>query len=159
MKDTLFKIPLVQWVRRTIEKMQSMGASGVGAWNAAWLETYLELGGKSKETGRKGCPRSAAYGLWCLGLVAGGGKPRQDYPIPRVDRELGKNAAYAAIAIDLLQAAAIPEDHDLLWSRVRRRYIELTGELPATTDQGAVKVASILFRSGQLALRPNDGPA
>ena len=64
--------------------------------------------------GEKGCPRAAGYGLWFLGRLVGGGRAVQNWPIDRVNKDLGKNAAYAIIAVDLLASGAKPS-HQELW--------------------------------------------
>ncbi len=67
MPEVLFNIPLREWVFGTIEKMNKFGKSDLQSWRKYWLETYQELGGKSFESGSKGCPQHAASsnsGFW-----------------------------------------------------------------------------------------------
>lgn len=154
MPALLLKIPLVPWVRKTIEKMSAIAQDDRQTWSRAWLQAYVELGGTSENSGSKACPRSAAYGLWRLGRIAGSGKPFQNWPIERVREELGKNAAYAVLALDLLEVGWQPKDIESLWIEVRRLYRQKLADTPARTQQGAVKVASILFSEGQIVSRP-----
>jgi hypothetical protein len=116
-------------------------------WNRYWLATYHSLGGESPETGAKGCPKAASFGLWYLGFL--GNRPRLDWTIARIDQELGKNAAYAAIAIKLLLAGA-SQDIAVLWPAVRDFYHEITGEEAAGSEQGEVRLVVALFKEKQL---------
>ncbi|NVM56556.1 MAG: hypothetical protein HWN51_00330 [Desulfobacterales bacterium] len=154
MPAVLFKIPLVPWVRKTVEKMSAIDQDDSQTWNRFWLQAYVELGGISENSGSKVCPKSAAYGLWRLGRIAGSGKPFQNWPIGRVKEELGKNVAYAVLALDLLEVGWGPEDIESLWIEVRRLYRQKLADTPARTQQGAVKVASILFSEGQIVSKP-----
>lgn len=150
MSDVLFRISLVHWVRRTIEKMNEAGVDSIADWNDYWFESYWELGGRKKSSGSKDCPKYAAYGLWHLGLIARGGRPPQDWPIERVQQELGKNVTYAVLALRLLKKGYDPEDIRGLWSRIREIYQATFVDAPARNEQGAVRVASILFLQGQI---------
>ena len=76
MANVLYKVPLSEWVLGTIQKMNELRSTDVRDWTKVWYEVYQELGGKTPNSGNKGCPRVAAFGLWYLGLVKGGGRPR-----------------------------------------------------------------------------------
>ena len=52
MPGVLFKIPVTQWVRQTIQKMELCGKQDIGSWSKYWLEIYRELGGVSDESGK-----------------------------------------------------------------------------------------------------------
>lgn len=143
----LSKIPLVQWVRGTIEKMSAIGATDVRAWNQAWIETYLDLDGEKVSVGRKGCPRAAAYGLWRLGRIKNGGVKFQDWPLKRVHDELGKNATYAVLAVDLLKRGVAEEQ---LWDRIQKEYRRRFDDPPADSEQGEMRVALILYDEQQI---------
>ena len=154
MPAVLFRIPLVLWVRKTMEKMNAIGQGDSDTWNRFWLRTYTELGGASENSGSKGCPRSAAYGLWRLGRIVGSGKPFQNWSIRKVKERLGKNAAYAVLALDLLEVGWEAKDIEGLWIEVRRLYQQELDETPARTQQGAITVASVLFSEGQIVSKP-----
>ena len=81
----------------------------------------------------------------------------QTWPVRRVNDELGKNAAYAVIAADLLASGANPSPHEL-WPAVQAHYIQKTRRDPAATEQGELKVAVILFSEQQI-VQPDGGPA
>lgn len=146
---TLNKIPLTPWVLGTVAKMNRARTTDRRDWNRFWSQTYQELGGQSDESGAKGCPRAAGYGLWLLGRLARGGRPLQKWPVHRVDNELGKNVAYSVIAADLLACRADPSPQRL-WPAVQAQYIQHTRRNPAATEQGGVKVAVILFAEQQI---------
>jgi hypothetical protein len=145
----LHKIPVTPWVLGTVEKMHQAGTSEVTAWNRYWLQTYRELGGQSHQSGSKGCPRAAAYGLWMLGRLRGGGRATQVWTVDRVKRELGKNAAYAVIAADLLAQGATTSLGEL-WPIVQAQYTAHTSDEPAGSEQGEVKMVIALFCEQQL---------
>ena len=69
--------------------------------------------------------------------------------IDRVDRELGKNTAYVAIAVGLLKQGH-SSDVSLLWSSVKSRYRDLTGKEPADREQGEIKLVAALFAEGHM---------
>ncbi len=148
-RGALSKILVTPWVLGTVEKMRRAGTTEAADWARFWLETYGELGGRSNESGAKGCPRAGAYGLWFLGRLARGGRALQAWSIDRVNRELGKNATYAVIAADLL-GTGMDTSLRQLWPAVQARYVQATGQEPAMTEQGEVKVALVLFCEGQL---------
>lgn len=146
----LNKIPVAPWVCGTTDKMRESGTESISDWNRFWLDTYRELGGISDESGAKGCPRAAAYGLWYLGLVQNSGRQARRLPIREVNRELGKNAAYAVVAADLLQCGG-PRFATSLWPLVQARFTELTDVAPADSEQGEIKLVVALFCEGQLS--------
>lgn len=150
MSACLFKVQLVPWVRATIQKMNAERKSDFASWSEFWLETYFELGGTKKSSGSKQCPQHAAYPLWQLGRISGSGRPTQDRTLQEVNREFGKNAAYAILALNLLEAGWPSEDTDTLWSEVKRLYRQNLSEPPAQSQQGAVTIVSILFAEGQI---------
>lgn len=145
----LFRIPAVKWVHGVIHKMNQAGKQDVGSWEIFWLETYFELGGKSKSSGSKGCPAHGAYGLWQLGRVKGCNLPYQSTPLRIINQTYGKNAAYAAIALDILTETPLISDDDLWW-KVQENFYRQIHERPAESQQGAVTVARILFEEGEI---------
>lgn len=145
----LNKIPVTLWICGTADKMHESDSKSISDWNRFWLETYRELGGTSDESGSKSCPRAAAYGLWNLGRVRESGRQARRLSVREVNRELGKNAAYAVIAVDLLQRGA-SQSASSLWPLVQARYTELTDEAPADSEQGEIKLVVALFCEGQL---------
>jgi hypothetical protein len=148
--SVLNKIPVTQWVLDTATKMQAAGTKEVSDWNRFWLQTYQALGGESDESGSKGCPRAGAYALWFLGRLRAGKRPLQPMTVARINEVLGKNAAYVVIAADLLEGGA-PESLDSLWESVRAQYKMHTGEEPAESEQGEIRLVVALFRERQLA--------
>lgn len=84
-----------------------------------------------------------------VGRLECGSRPVHVWPARRVEKELGKNAAYAVIAADLL-TEGIEESLRDLWPLVRTRYQQITGREPATTEQDEVRLTQILFRERRL---------
>jgi len=151
----LFKIPLVLWVIGTIKKMKKAGKDDFKTWSNYWFRTYKDLGGKSDSSGSKGCPKYATYGLWRLGHISKSGKPFQNWALERVNEELGKNAAYAVLALDLLERKRSEKyTESKLWAEVQEQYQKKFGESPAKSEQGAIKIARGLFEEGQTLSRP-----
>jgi hypothetical protein len=150
MPGVLFKIPLTRWIRGTIDKMKGFGKSDTQSWSHYWLETYKELGGQSVESGSKGCPQHAAYGLWRLGRITETNIPYQHKAINSINQEFGKNAAYAVIALDLLEKQQAARDNAALWIQVQDLYRRTIHEEPAKSQQGVVALAVILFEEGQI---------
>jgi len=146
----LFYIPLSEWVQRTIEKMNRSDKKDSDTWDKCWVETYRELGGQSEESGSKGCPKHAAFGLWRLGYVIGSNVPYHPRSLTSIKQEYGKNTAYAAIAVDLLERGQAASTDEQLWQQVRGIYQQALRDKPAASNQGAVKVAQILFDEGHL---------
>jgi len=66
-----------------------------------------------------------------------------------VDKQFGKNAAYATIPLELLSAGA-PADRDILWPSVQQCYGDATGKEPTGSEQGEVRLATILFEENQI---------
>jgi len=149
MTRLLFRVPISRWVLATAQAMDAAHTTDAAAWRAHWAESYTALGGHTT-SGTKGCPRSAAYALWYLGWLKGAMRPHQDWPSARIHRRLGKNAAYAVIAARLLTRGTVAPFHSSLWPRVRDEFRRQTGESAANSDQGAAKVALLLFLDGSL---------
>jgi hypothetical protein len=150
MPRELFNIPLSRWVHGTIEKMNNSGKSDIQSWSEYWFETYKELGGLSINSGTKGCPLHGAYGLWRLGRIKDGNIPYQQQTIHFINQEFGRNAAYAAIAIGLLEERKAARSEIDLWIQVRELYKSKIHEEPAISEQGEVRVAKILFEEGHI---------
>jgi hypothetical protein len=142
-------IPVTPWVLGTVTKMRQAGATESADWNRFWVHTYRELGGRSAESGKKGCPKSGAYALWFLGRLVHGGRAAKNWSVKQIDTQLGKNAAYAILAAEML-AAGSDVSAMRRWPAVQDRYKRETGNSPAATEQGAVKVAVELFRDKAL---------
>ena len=101
-------------------------------------------------SGEKPCPRAAAYALWYLGRIQDSGRQVQKLTIYEVRRALGKNAAYAVIAAELLHADG-SQSVSTLWPRVQARFSELLNEAPAKSEQGEIKLTLALSREGKLS--------
>jgi hypothetical protein len=147
--DLLNGIPVTPWVVGTVTRMRQAGATDSANWGRFWLQTYLELGGRSTESGKKSCPKSGAYALWFLGRLIHGGRPPLNWSAKQIDTQLGKNAAYAILTAELLAGGAEPSA-ERLWPRVQDRYKREANDRPAATEQGAVKIAVALFRAKAL---------
>jgi hypothetical protein len=155
MPAVLLNIPLVRWVRRTIEKMNTAEKDDFKTWSNYWFKTYKDLGGQSDSSGSKGCPKHATYGLWRLGRISNSGKAFQNWTLERVNKELGKNAAYAVLALGLLERKRSEKYTEAeLWAKVKELYQKKLGEPPAKSEQGAIKIALGLFEEGQTLSRP-----
>lgn len=151
MPATLFKIPLTRWVLGTVDKMTKYGYDDFQDWSQAWLQTYKELGGKSNETGKKQCPKHAAYALWQLGRIKNSSKPFQNLSLASIYDLYGKNAVYAILTLDLLSTNQAAQDNIFLWHQVQNMFLSKLHEEPAESQQGAVTIARILFDEGQIA--------
>ena len=150
MASTLYRIPISAWVLDTAQAMDAAHAPDEAAWRKDWADAYWALGGARDSIARKPCPRSAAYGLWHLGWLKGSSRPVLDWPVERIRDQLSKNAAYAVIAALVLAREGFAGSHSALWQRVQREFQAETGESPAESDQGAVRVALSLFLDGTL---------
>ena len=150
MPGVLYKLSLSRWIRGTIDKMNRSNKRDIQSWSKFWLETYKELGGRSDKCGKKGCPQHAAYGLWRLGRIKGTNIPYQHKTIKDINQEFGKNAAYAVIAHDLLEKRQAANTDANLWIQVQDIYREAVHDEPAKSQQGAITVAAILFKEGQI---------
>ena len=150
MPEKLFHIPLTDWVRGTIDKMNEYEKKDSHSWSQFWYSTYQELGGKSGSSGTKSCPQHAAFGLWQLGRIKDTNIPFKQIPIKLINQEYGKNAAYAEIALDLLKRGQSVPDEKILWPQVQEIFRIKTHEIPAESQQGAIKVARVLFDEGQI---------
>lgn len=146
----LNNIPVVSWISETIDKMNQLGANDLRIWNQKWLESYFELGGHSKNSGSKDCPKHAAYGLWRLGFLVNGGVTKRYIYIKGIDSRFGKNATYAVLALQFLERGYDPYDIPSLWAEVQSKYREVIKEEPAKSNQGAVTIAAILYREGYI---------
>ncbi len=148
MPTVLFNIPLVHWVQRTIERMNAAGKDDFETWSNYWFQTYRELGGTSDNSGSKECPKHAAYGLWRLGRISNSGKAFQNWTLERVNKEFGKNAAYAVLALNLLESKRDCSKTEL-WSKVQESYCQKIGGPSANSEQGAIRISLGLFSEGQ----------
>jgi hypothetical protein len=143
----LNRIPVSRWVFGTIERMKT--DSSKETWNNNWLLTYRALGGDSQESGIKECPKAAAYALWRLGVLKGTDIPRRKVSLAQVVEEFGKNGAYAFAALVILSdspSIGLPE----LWKLVQSRFEVETGLEAAGSEQGAARIALILFKEGNV---------
>ena len=138
---TFLRVDLPEWVFGTIDKVR-----GGQEWADAWRATYCEIGGRSRETGRKGCPMVAARTLYEYGRIRGGGTDYRDCDLAAL-WEHGRNGTYAMLAIRLLR-----ERPDLgkaaLWQRIRKTVRRELGGEPAASNQGGPTLAFQLFHLG-----------
>jgi len=152
MPTILFNVPLVRWVKQTIEQMNVAGKDDFETWSKYWFQTYKDLGGISDNSGSKECPKHAAYGLWRLGRISNSGKIFQNWALERINTELGKNASYAILALDLLESRNDWSKSEL-WSKVQELYQQKVGEPSAVSEQGAIRISLGLFTEGQIVSR------
>ncbi len=139
-----------EWFLRTASKADQARCKDKKSWDGLWQDTYRELGGSSISVAKKECPKNAAYGLWFLGRVKSSMGQRIDLPVREVDRQLGKNSAYAVIAADLL-AGETDYSRQQLWDEVRRAYAAATGKTAALSEQGQISLVLALAKRGALA--------
>ncbi len=156
MAGLLFKIPVTQWVRGTIQKMDKNATYDIGSWCDFWYETYEELGGNSIESGTKSCPKHAAYGLWRLGRIKNTAIPYQEGLLAETIRKYGKNTAYAELALELLEQQSIEINARSLWSQVQALYRKKLKDEPAKSQQGAITIALTLFDEDQIVTNDKD---
>ena len=151
--STLNGVPATPWVLGTVGRVLLTGHDDAETWNRCWYEEYQALGGTSYESGSKGCPRAGARGLWYVGRLRHGQRPLLVWPVDEVYRRLTKNAAYSVITADLL-ATRQGASPSTLWPLVRDEFRRLTGEEPAGSEQGEVRLVVALHRSGELVPVP-----
>lgn len=147
----LYGISIVVWVIGTVRKMRESGLSDKSTWNDCWGRTYDELEGKSAESRNEPCPRAAAYGLWNLGRIRDGGRPITAMTIPEIGDSLGKNAAYALIALGILQGGQPEWEPNQLWELVQSQYRLQFNEEPAKNPHGQTEIVISLCRAGHIA--------
>ena len=136
-----YKVDLAAWVYGTVEKL----GQGV-SWQAAWVETYREIGGESKTSGKKVCPMMAARTLYELGRLKNAGLPFRDCEIPELWNR-SKNGTYAILATRLLRASPHMTKASL-WSEIQQAVRREVGEEPACSNQGGPTLAYQLWRLG-----------
>ena len=132
---------------RTAEKMQVNSSDEKQRWNEYWLEAYFSLGGTKSNTGSKPCPKAAAYGLWYLGRIVGSNRTKLKWSIEQIRKHLGKNAAYAEMAIGLLEQKDYGSVH-ALWQEVQFLYQQKLSEKPAHSEQGEIALTMLLYKAG-----------
>ncbi len=95
-------------------------------------------------------PAGSSVGLWYLGLLKDAGRPHLPWSLREVDTRLGKNCAYAVLAIQLLTKGYVPQNPAGLWKDVKQAYRTKTQTDPGDWEMAAVKVALALFREGHI---------
>ena len=137
-------INLKAWVYDTIKKVHE----GEG-WNAAWEETYWNLGGKSSNSGRKGCSMIGTKTLYLLGRIKNSEMPFQNLLLRDVWNNYSKNGAYSILALD-----GLSQNPDIsltdLWHYIQHRIRDELGEVPAQSNQGGPTVAFKLWHLGMI---------
>ena len=136
---TFNKVDIDRWVLGTIEKVKR-GAE----WKEAWQQTYRQIGGKSDETMKKGCPMKGAQTLYDLGRIKVPGRKRKNTPLREVLNDYSKNGVYAVLALDELGSnpnISLPD----LWEKIRKRVRKDLSEEPAKSNQGGPTVAFKLW--------------
>ena len=140
MTSNFFKVNLLDWIDGTIQKVRAGKL-----WNDAWLSTYFEIGGVNHSCGNKSCPKNASRILYQTGRLKNFGIKRKNYDLQEVWED-SKNGVYALIAIDVLFENG-PMEHKQLMERVYGETRSKFNHAPKS-DQGAIKLALLLWRSG-----------
>ena len=142
MSNRIFcSVDLEAWIYGTIQKHRRGFP-----WRAAWVDTYWEIGGLSKNSGEKGCPMKAANTLYELGRIRNGGLPFKDCALFELWNR-SKNGTYAILATRLLSAN--PQlNKASLWTEVQHAVRQEIGAEPARTNQGGPTLAYQLWRLG-----------
>lgn len=138
-------VDLKSWVSDTIDKVQK-GAD----WNDAWQETYKDIGGKSKESGKKGCPMNGTKTLFLLGRIKGSNMPYKNPPLREVWDNYSKNGVYAFLSLETISRNPSISLNGL-WLIIQKRVREELGEEPAQSNQGGPTVAYKLWHLGLIA--------
>ena len=146
--DHFYNINLKDWVLGTIKKVEH-GAD----WNCAWLKTYFGLGGKSRESGTKGCPKKGAETLYLLGRIKGFGR-FQNPGLGDIRRNYSKNGVYAILALEYIQREPNMSQSEL-WHKIKERFRRELNEKPAESNQGGPTVAYKLWYLGLIVRNPS----
>ena len=141
---TYFKLNLGDWIIGTIGKIREPYVKK--EWNKAWFKTYKELGGESQNSGKKGCPKNAAFCLFKLDRIKESNMHFETLTYQEIQAQYGPNGVYAIMAIDILQAEP-SLDLNSLWKKVQEKYKKEIRKKPAISNQGAVTVAFKLFNN------------
>lgn len=141
----LYKINLKDWVLNTIEKVER-GSD----WNSAWKKTYFELGGTSKESGRKFSPMKGAETLYRLGRIKESKKPFRKPELEEI-WNCSANGAYAILALEYISEKPNISRSEL-WARIQDRIRSELSEEPAKFNQGAPTVAYKLWHLGLIVV-------
>ena len=138
MNRIFLKVDLLDWVYGTIKKVQN-GRN----WNAAWLSTYHEIGGKKCSIGTKPCPKHAARILYQTGRLKCSGIRPKKYCLTDVWKD-SRNGVYALVAADiLLNSHSV--DYDQLKICVYKTTQRCFNSSPVS-DQGAIKLTYMLWK-------------
>jgi len=145
----------VDWVEETAKKMDSSGNIDIETWDKFWVDAYKNVFNKSQETAtaEKGCPRKAAYAIWLLGQLTCSNRQKirlTETLVPRIANDLGKNAAYAVIAIIFVNNHGKEHSFQSIWQRVKSDFRRIVGQEPAESDQGPVELVISLSEYGRL---------
>ena len=143
------KVNLWELINGTIAKVNAECIKR--EWDGAWFKTYKELGGRSQNYGKKGCPKNAAFCLFKLGRIKGSNMPLETLSDQDVLDKYGKNGVYAKMAIEILQAEP-SLNLNSLWKKVQDKYRKEIGKKPAQSNQGAATVAFKLFNNRKIIL-------
>ena len=136
-----YKVELAAWVYGTVDKL----GQGI-SWQSAWVETYREIGGKSKTSGKKVCPMMAAKTRYELGRLKNAGLRFTDCEMPELWTQ-SRNGTYAILATRLLRANPHMSKASL-WPEIQRAVRREVGEEPARSNQGGPTLAYQLWRLG-----------
>ena len=138
--NKFLSVNIEAWIYGTIGKVEEEGID----WNTAWKSTYRELGGKSKNSGKKGCPMIGAQTLYRLGRIKGSRMPYKNLPIRDIFNKYSKNGVYSILTIEYLVHDSSIAMKDL-WPRIQQRFQEELDQEPAQSNQGGPTVAFKLW--------------
>ena len=136
-----YNVDLAAWVHGTIEKCRQ-GES----WRPAWIKTYREIGGVSKNSGKKSCPMVAARTLYEYGRLKNGGLPFRECEIPELWNQ-SRNGTYAILATRLLRADSSLNKNSLC-REIRRAVRSEVGEGLAGLDEDGPRLTFQLWQLG-----------
>jgi hypothetical protein len=149
MNAEVFHVSIPAWVEHTTKDMARVDSDSRETWNRFCHDAYTHIAKKDCTVATKPCPRAAAYALWYLGMLRFGNRPLLRWPLVEIRERLGKNAAYAAIAADLLYENEL-RTVAALWKNVQQIYRRELREEPAASEQGEIKLVVALYKRGDL---------
>jgi len=151
MEFKFFNVNLIEWIEKTIRKMGISIDSNL--WNSNWYESYFECGGQNSESGKKVCPKKAAYTLFYLGRIKGTNRPFLNWDYTQIKTKLSKNGVYAIMAINILKNESSLNITEL-FKEIQREYRKYFDDEPANSNQGGPTLAFKLFKANKLILNP-----
>lgn len=148
------KVNVIDWVCKTAERVKV-----ISEWNDVWYEVYQEIGGKSKSSGNKVCPRSAVKALWFLGLLLCSDRKYVNWSYEKIknSKELSdhniKNGIYSLMALEILENKQKDDLFSIkqIWVQIKEMYLKYFPDdtFPAT-EQGEITITYKLWYFDQI---------